>query len=124
MPTLTEMQRSIGELVFMKGFGNAPEDFPQKLFFALIELGEAGNTWKKGMRLVGPETEKPFKTVEELRAGIAEEIIDAIFYELDAMRVYVPEQNPDEVFLKKLTKNMGREHRYGEDPSSVKHTLG
>jgi len=119
MPTLEEMKTKIGELVRAKGFGNASGDFPNKLLFAFIELGEAGNNWKKGMKLVGPD--KPFKSREELEAAIVEELIDAIFYEIDAARVAFPAINLDDVFLKKLAKNWGREYRYGEDPNNVKH---
>jgi NTP pyrophosphatase (non-canonical NTP hydrolase) len=121
MPTLEEMKSSIGELVRAKGFGNTPEDFANKLLFAFIELGEAGNNWKKGAKLVGPD--KQFKSYEELQEATAEEIIDAIFYELDACRVAFPAINLDEIFLKKLAKNWSRPHRYGEDPNNVKHAV-
>jgi NTP pyrophosphatase (non-canonical NTP hydrolase) len=96
--TLEEAKRKVSELVVAKGFGNSPEEIPNKLLFAFIELGEAGDSWKKG---------KPAgETIEEL--------IDVIFYVLDASRLIAPEANLDEVFLKKWEKNMGRPHQYGE----------
>jgi len=98
MPTLEEAKAKVGELVVAKGFGNVPAEIPNKLLFAFIELGEAGNSWKKGM----PTDE----TIEEL--------IDVIFYVLDASRLIDPKANLDEVFEKKLAKNFGRPHRYGE----------
>jgi NTP pyrophosphatase (non-canonical NTP hydrolase) len=98
VPSLEEAKRKIEELVVAKGFGNGPEDISNKLLFAFIELGEAGDSWKKGK----PESE----TVEEL--------IDVIFYVLDASRLIAPRANMDEEFEKKWTKNMGRPHRYGE----------
>ena len=98
MPTFEEAKRSVGELVVAKGFGNAPKEIPNKLLFAFIELGEAGDSWKKG---------KP--TAETI-----EELIDVIFYVLDASRLIDPNANLDEIFEMKLAKNMTRPHRYGE----------
>jgi NTP pyrophosphatase (non-canonical NTP hydrolase) len=98
MPSLEEAKRKVGELVVAKGFGNAPQEIPNKLLFAFIELGEAGDSWKKGK----PKDE----TIEEL--------IDVIFYVLDASRLIDPDANLDEVFEMKLAKNMDRPHRYGE----------
>ena len=72
-----------------KGFYNKPDDVPKKLLFAFIELGEASDNWKKG------------RSEEE----IAEELIDVIFYVLDASRLACPSINMDEMFKKKLDKN-------------------
>lgn len=98
MPSLDEARRKVGELVVAKGFGNAKEDIPNKLLFAFIELGEAGDSWKKGK----PEEE----TIEEL--------VDVIFYVLDASRLIAPGMSMDEMFEKKWAKNMNRPHQYGE----------
>ncbi len=95
---LEEMKREIKTLVLEKGFYNKPEDIPKKLLFAFIELGEASDTWKKG----GNEEE------------IAEELIDVIFYVLDASRLACPSINMDEMFQKKLEKNKQRTYQYGE----------
>src|SRR5512136_598600 len=95
---LEEMKSEIEKLVIAKGFYNKPEDIPKKLLFAFIELGEASDAWKKGM---GEEK-------------IAEELIDTIFYILDASRLACPNMNMDEVFMKKLAKNLGRPFQYGE----------
>ncbi len=95
---LEEMKREIEELVLEKGFYNRPEDIPKKLLFAFIELGEASDAWKKGK----PESK------------IAEELIDVIFYILDASRLACPSVNMDEMFLYKLEKNKKREYQYGE----------
>ena len=65
---LEEMKKQIEALVIAKGFYNKPEDIPKKLLFAFIELGEASDAWKKGL----PEEK------------IAEELIDVVFYVLDA----------------------------------------
>lgn len=95
---LEDMKKEIGILVREKGFYNKSEDIPKKLLFAFIELGEASDGWKKG---------EP----EEI---IAEELIDAIFYILDASRLACPSVNMDEMFAKKLAKNKCRPFQYGE----------
>jgi NTP pyrophosphatase (non-canonical NTP hydrolase) len=88
----------VAELVAAKGFGNTPDEIPNKLLFAFIELGEAGDSWKKG------------KPTEET----IEELIDVMFYVLDASRLIDPKANLDDVFMKKLEKNLARPYRYGE----------
>ena len=95
---LEEMKREIEQLVLDKGFYNRLEDIPKKLLFAFIELGEASDAWKKG------------RSQEE----IAEELIDAIFYILDASRLACPTINMDQMFQQKLIKNKKRPHQYGE----------
>ena len=95
---IEEMKREIESLVLEKGFYNKREDIPKKLLFAFIELGEASDAWKKG------ETEEK----------IAEELIDALFYILDASRLACPTINMDEMFKKKLEKNKSRPFQYGE----------
>lgn len=104
MPTLEEAKRKVEELVRTKGFGNTPDEVAHKLLFAFIELGEAGDSWKKGK----PKEE----TIEEL--------IDVIFYVLDASRLIDPGANMDDVFEKKWAKNMGRTFQYGEGFRSKK----
>jgi NTP pyrophosphatase (non-canonical NTP hydrolase) len=95
---LEEMKKEIESLVIAKGFYNKPEDIPKKLLFAFIELGEASDAWKKG-------------ATEE---KIAEELIDVIFYVLDACRLACPTVNMDATFKKKLDKNHARPYQYGE----------
>jgi len=93
------MKREIEELVLEKGFYNNPKDAAKKLLFAFIELGEASDAWKKGKS-------------EEI---IAEELVDVIFYVLDASRLAAPSINMDQMFKVKLEKNMKRPYRYGEE---------
>lgn len=95
---LEEMKSEIGKLVLEKGFYNKPKDIPKKLLFAFIELGEASDAWKKG----------------ESEEEIAEELIDVIFYVLDASRLACPSINMDDMFRKKLEKNKKRAYQYGE----------
>ena len=96
---LEEMKKEIESLVLEKGFYNKREDVPKKLLFAFIELGEASDAWKKG------------KAEEK----IAEELIDVMFYLLDASRLACPTVNMDYMFKKKLEKNHSRPYQYGED---------
>ena len=95
---LEDMKKEIESLVLEKGFYNKLEDIPKKLLFAFIELGEASDAWKKG------ETEEK----------ISEELIDVIFYILDASRLACPHVNMDAEFKKKLDKNHSRPYQYGE----------
>jgi NTP pyrophosphatase (non-canonical NTP hydrolase) len=95
---LEEMKREIEQLVLQKKFYNKPKDIPKKLLFAFIELGEACDAWKKG----------------ESQERIGEELIDAIFYILDASRLACPTVNMDNMFAKKLQKNKTRPYQYGE----------
>jgi len=95
---LEEMKKEIAQLVLEKGFYNKVEDLPKKLLFAFIELGEASDAWKKG------------RTQEE----IAEELIDVIFYVLDASRLACPTVNMDQMFQQKLEQNKSRPFQYGE----------
>ena len=95
---LEEMKKEIEKLVLEKGFYNKPEDIPKKLLFAFVELGEASDAWKKG----------------ESEEKIAEELVDVIFYVLDASRLACSTINMDEIFLKKLEKNKQRTYQYGE----------
>jgi NTP pyrophosphatase (non-canonical NTP hydrolase) len=92
------MKREIEILVLEKGFYNREEDVPKKLLFAFIELGEASDSWKKGKK-------------EE---KIAEELIDVLFYILDASRLACPTINMDIMFKEKLKKNKKRDFQYGE----------
>jgi NTP pyrophosphatase (non-canonical NTP hydrolase) len=95
---LEEMKKEIEALVLEKGFYNKLEDIPKKLLFAFTELGEASDAWKKGL-----SEEK-----------IAEELIDVIFYVLDASRLACPSINMDDMFTEKLAKNKNRGFQYGE----------
>ncbi|MCL6579384.1 MAG: hypothetical protein K6T73_08365 [Candidatus Bathyarchaeota archaeon] len=50
---LEAMKREIEALVVAKVFYNSREDVAKKLLFAFIELGEAADAWKKGVRRGG-----------------------------------------------------------------------
>lgn len=106
------MRKKIGELVKQKGWGDNYYFFPFKLFYAVLELAETGEMWKKGKNLW---QNGKWKNVpqQEWEDKIAEELIDVIFYILDASRLGCPHSNMDEIFKRKLEKNFGRKHQYG-----------
>jgi len=96
---LKEMMKEIEKLVKAKGHGDSKIFVPIKLLNAGSEVGEVFSKWRKG---------KP-------KPDVAEEIIDVFFMLLDAWRLYCPELDPDEMFLKKLKKNLARDKKYGFD---------
>jgi NTP pyrophosphatase (non-canonical NTP hydrolase) len=113
MPTLEECMKGIRILVKEKGHEDTLEDFNKKLLFAFIELGEAGDIWKKHKFGKMIKHKGKMQLTDDI---IAEELIDVIFYVLDAfglMHRDVGVPSPDEVFIKKLEKNMKRKFRYG-----------
>lgn len=96
--------KAIRVLVKEKGHEDTLEDFNKKLLFTFIELGEASDVWKK------------HAFSKEYLPKLTEELIDIIFYVLDAYGLLVRElgvPSPDEVFTKKLEKNLKRKKRYG-----------
>jgi NTP pyrophosphatase (non-canonical NTP hydrolase) len=96
--SLEDMKREIENLVVEKGFYNRLEDVPKKLLFAFIELGEASDSWKKG----------------EGEEKVAEELVDTLFYILDASRLACPTIDMDDMFKRKMEKNKKRPFQYGE----------
>ena len=117
MPTLKEAMDRVRELVHEKEFEDKFDDNTifSKVLFAIMELSEALEIIKKH----GIETLKVSKFARE---SVSEEMIDAIFYILDAYGILYREgvaKDPDEVFNKKLIKNLSREIKYGR-PETVK----
>ena len=102
LTTFEEAMYSIRKLVKNKGHEDTTYWVPQKFLFAFIELGEAADEWKKH-GFANSET-------------VAEEIIDTIFYLLDAYGLLVRDIGvplTSEMFRKKMLKNQKRPHRYG-----------
>jgi NTP pyrophosphatase (non-canonical NTP hydrolase) len=113
------MRKKIEKLVEKKGFGNNEYFFPFKLFYAILEIAEVGEMWKKGKNKWQNGKWKN-KTYQEWEIKIAEELIDVIFYILDASRLVCPNVNLDKVFEHKYVKNLTREYRYGIDKTYEK----
>jgi len=113
MPTLSECKKMIAILAMQKGWG---WDVGTKIFYAMIELGEAGNLWKhredkEYLTELGIDISCGTK-LEEL---IAEELIDAIYYCLHALHCLNPKINPDDIFIRKYEKNIKRNRIYVDD---------
>jgi len=113
---LKEMMKEIRKLVKEKGHGNSLDIINNKFLFAMIEISEAADIWKKH------KFNKYYDDIgiqHDPKREIPEELIDAIFYILDAYALMYRDlenvPDPDEMFLTKLKKNLNREYRYGRD---------
>jgi NTP pyrophosphatase (non-canonical NTP hydrolase) len=118
MPTLEECMKKIRTLVKEKGHEDTLGDFKEKLLWAFVELGEATDVFKKhGFMPYKEEHGNTGIFIEvDPKEKITEELIDAIFYILDAYGLMFRDlgvPSPDKVFMEKWKKNMGRGHRYG-----------
>ena len=100
--TLNFVKTQVRNLVKTKGFPNDKNALTQKLLWAFVELGEATDAYKKG----------------EAWEHIGEELIDTIFYIVDFAGLVEQEYgitlDLDNIFMKKLEKNLGRPHQYGQ----------
>lgn len=110
MPTLDECMEMVWKLGKEKKWGT---DVATKIYYAMIELGEAGDIWKhRG----DTEYLKQLGLDESMINGaIAEELIDTIYYCLHAMRCLSEFISPDEIFLNKHRKNKKRKRVYLDD---------
>ena len=111
MPSLETCKNLIKEISEVKGWGNDPST---KIFYAMIELGEAGDVWKhRGdegyLEGIGIHNEQEFNDF------ICEELIDTLFYVLDCFSCIDSKINPDDCFNKKLSKNWKRDRVYLDD---------
>jgi NTP pyrophosphatase (non-canonical NTP hydrolase) len=113
--TLNKAKEMINELAIHFGWGNTEEHIATKIYYAMIELGEAGDAWKhrgdekylfEELNIVGEE---------ELADHIIEELIDAIFYCLHGIHCVDPNRNVDDEFMKKWKINSIRGRTYLDD---------
>ena len=111
MPTLDETKSLIWQLSKKKGWG---EEVATKIYYAMIELGEAGDCWKhRG----DPEylMNNLKITVDEVPDYMMEEFIDALFYIFHAMMCLDPDLSADEAFQRKFKINENRNRVYVDD---------
>lgn len=102
MVHLYECMEHIRRLVKEKGHEDTLEAFPLKCLFAITEICEAVDEWKKN----------EFKN----KYQIAEELVDGIFYLLDAYGLMYRDlkiEPPDQIFWDKLKRNFRRKYKYG-----------
>jgi len=103
----------IAELAEEKGWGC---DVSTKIYYAMIELGEAGDIWKHREDkeyLKNLKIPNVYGTVFEL--AVAEELIDTIFYCLHALYCLNPSLNVDQLFEYKFNVNTKRNRFYADD---------
>lgn len=110
MPTLDEAKKLIGELAEKKGWGSDPAT---KIYYAMIELGEAGDVWKHREDL--EYLSELGLTQQEVPYAVAEELIDALFYCLHGLMCIDPDISADDLFMMKLRVNEGRGRIYVDD---------
>ncbi len=110
MTTLDEAKKLISGLAEKKGWGTDPAT---KIYYAMIELGEAGDLWKHRddhnylLSLGLAPDEVPF--------AVAMELIDTIFYCLHGLVCIDPDMSADALFMSKLRVNKERERVYTDD---------
>jgi len=108
--TLNEGIKQIEELSIKKGWGNNPAT---KIYYAMIELGEAGDTWKHRNDPAYLK-EKLGITLEQVPGAVAEELIDTIIYCLHGLRC-IGIYDGDKIFADKMEVNEGRNRIYVDD---------
>jgi len=110
MPTLNEGIKRITKLANEKGWGH---DIATKIYYGMIELGEAGDTWK---HRDDPDylMEKLGITPEQVPEAVAEELIDTILYCLHAFSC-IDYWDADSLFDKKMGTNKERNRIYTDD---------
>lgn len=115
MPSLNEAKNKIIELANKFGWGRSREHVATKIYYAMIELGEAGDAWK---HRDDPEWLKQKLNINndaELTKHVAEELIDAIFYCLNGVYCLDPNINVDQEFDRKWNINLNRGRIYMDD---------
>lgn len=119
----------IKELGKKFGWGRDPST---KIYYAMIELAEAGDAWKHRGDLKWMRRQPWFKEPEYVNPDghthgygkyidfglgehMLEELMDAIFYCLDAMSCINQYKDPDEIFELVWEKNNNRNRVYVDD---------
>lgn len=129
MPSFKEAMLRIAELGKKFGWGRDPSI---KIYYAMIELAEAGDAWKHRGDLEWMKKQEWYKKPEYVNPGghsmgytknidfglgdhMLEELMDAIFYCLDAMHCINPYKDPDEIFELVWEKDNSRKRTYVDD---------
>ena len=109
MPTLDEGIKIISTLADKKGWG---EDVATKIYYGMIELGEAGDLWKHREDL--DYLKKIGISPEQVKDAIAEELIDTILYCLHGFHC-IGLYDADRRFHEKMGINEKRNRIYADD---------
>jgi len=110
MPTFDEAKKLISELAEKKGWGSDPAT---KIYYAMIELGEAGDLWKH--RNDHTYLLSLGLAPGEVSFAVVMELVDAIFYCLHGLLCIDPDISPDGLFMAKLEINKKRSRVYVDD---------
>lgn len=115
MPTLKECMSMIGEMAKRKGWTENPAI---KIYYGMIEFGEAGDVWKHR------DDEKYLKeiglTKEMVEDAVCIEIIDALLYAVHAVYCINPDRDLDKDLLDKMKINEERDRTYADDFKGIK----
>lgn len=106
MVTLNDGLRQIAELGKAKDWG---EDIATKIYYAMIELGEAGDIWKHRGDFF--YLQKIGLTPDKVSDAVAEELINAILYCLHGLYC-IEFHDPDWLFDYKMGINEKRSRIY------------
>lgn len=106
--SMRDAQLMIMELAKSKGWG---ADVAIKIYYGMIELGEAGDIWKHR------EDEEYLKElgIDDVEKAVAIEIIDTLYYCLHALYCLNPALIPEDLFLEKFEINEKRNRYYVDD---------
>lgn len=115
MPILNEAKERVIELARKFGWGTSREHVATKIYYAMIELGEAGDAWKHRDDEEWLRRELNIHTEEELTKHVAEELTDAIFYCLNGIYCLDPNIDVDREFDRKWRTNLERGRTYIDD---------
>jgi NTP pyrophosphatase (non-canonical NTP hydrolase) len=115
MPTLEEAKTNVIDLAKKFGWGTKKEHVATKIYYAMIELGEAGDAWKHRGDKKWLKRELNVTSEEELAKHITEEFIDTIFYCLNGIYCLNPNIDVDQEFEKKRKINLQRGRTYIDD---------
>jgi NTP pyrophosphatase (non-canonical NTP hydrolase) len=122
MPTLNEAKDQVIALAKQFGWGISREHVGTKIYYAILELAEAGNAWKHRGDADWLRRELRVSADQELTDHVAEELIDTIFYCLNGLYCLDPALDVDAAFTRKWRINLERGRTYLDDhdePASV-----
>lgn len=115
MPTLDEAKDKVVELANMFGWGVSRRHVATKIYYAMIELAEAGDVWKHRGDKRWLMREMSISSEEELARHVIEELIDTIFYCLNGIYCLNPDTDVDSEFERKWRVNLERGRTYVDD---------
>ncbi|MPN54200.1 hypothetical protein SDC9_201870 [bioreactor metagenome] len=103
MSEIMSMQRELQEKYKGKWMPLTPDNGRSSLLWLIEEMGEA-------IAIIKKRGEKAIMNDSEVRKAFVEEMVDVIMYYTDALACYgITSEEFSEVFMKKHSKNMGRD---------------